>query len=118
MFKTPALDFIATREINEENEDPLLDIDALLIDDNWELLKRSANHAVYRKAETDYDIIDISHKTTTSGEHSFFVSLPLITTRYAYSTHIYGSKQMFEYLCEFVEHYSQEKGGNTFASRL
>ena len=59
MFFTPSLNFITKREINENNQDPLLDVDALLIDDDWELLKRSENHAVYRKAETEYDIIDI-----------------------------------------------------------
>lgn len=109
MFKTPSLNFITKREINENNQDPLLDIDALLLDDDWELLKRSEHHAVYRKIATEYDIIDISHKTTTTGEHTFSVSLPLITTKYAYSTSLSGSKQMFEYMCNFIEHYAQER---------
>ena len=109
MFFTPSLNFITKREINENNQDPLLDIDALLIDDDWELLKRSENHAVYRKAETEYDIIDISYKKTSTGEHTFSISLPLITTKYAYSTSLSGTKQMFEYMCNFIEHYSQER---------
>ena len=109
MFKTPSLNFITKREINENNQDPLLDIDALLLDDDWELLKRSEHHAVYRKIATEYDIIDISHKTTITGEHTFSVSLPLITTKYAYSTSLSGSKQMFEYMCNFIEHYAQER---------
>ena len=109
MFKTPPLDLITKREINENNQDPLLDIDALLTDDDWELLKRSKNHVVYRKTATEYDIIDILHKKTSTGEHTFSISLPLITTKYAYSTSISGSKQMFEYMCNFIEHYSQER---------
>ena len=108
MFKTPTLDIISNRELNETIEDPLLDIDALLVDENWEILKRSQHHVVYRKTGTQYDIIDISHKKNTSDGHMFHVSVPMITTRYAYSTSISGLQNMFNYICNFIEHYSSE----------
>ena len=108
MFFTPSLNFITKREINENNQDPLLDVDALLIDDDWELLKRSENHAVYRKAETEYDIIDILYKKTSTGEHTFSISLSLLQ-RNMHTQLLSGTKQMFEYMCNFIEHYSQER---------
>jgi hypothetical protein len=109
MFKTPRLDFIHKRDINETNDDPLLDIDAVLADENWEILKRSEDHAVYRKTCTEYDIIDVSHKKTIEGQHIFYVSVPMITTKYAYSTSISGSQNMFNYMCTFIEHYSHAR---------
>jgi hypothetical protein len=112
MFKTPRLDFIHKRDINETTEDPLLDIDALLADENWEILKRSEHHAVYRKTCTDYDIIDVSHKKTIEGQHVFNVSVPMVTARYAYSTSIPGTLNMFNYMCTFIEHYSHARGYN------
>jgi hypothetical protein len=119
MFKTPRLDIISKREINETVDDPLLDIDSLLADENWEILKRSEHMAVYRKSGTDYDIIDISHKKPTTGQHVFHVSVPMITARYAYSTSITGSKNMFNYMCTFIEHYSDTKAhSQTFDTNM
>ena len=77
--------------------------------ENWEILKRSEHHAVYRKTCTEYDIIDVSHKKTVEGQHIFYVSVPMITTKYAYSTSISGSQNMSNYMCTFIEHYSHAR---------
>lgn len=106
MFATPSIEYVSARELTEDTEDPLLDIDALLIDENWHILAREKNRSIYRKKHTDYDIIDIQHTIEPNGGHSFHATFPLTTSRYAFATNVRGAVNMFNFTADFIEHYA------------
>jgi len=108
MFTTPSIKYVSARELTEETVDPLLDIDALLTDENWDIIVREERRAIYRKKHTDYDIIDLHHTIDANGGHRFHATFPLTTSRYAFTTDVRGAVNMFIFTAEFIEHYAAE----------
>tara|TARA_B100001989_G_scaffold155278_1_gene110902 strand:- start:4704 stop:5021 length:318 start_codon:yes stop_codon:yes gene_type:complete len=73
----------------------------MLSEENWELVSKSPRRKVYRKCDTVYDIIEITH--SVSGK--YHVTVPLKTSRYAYTTSLDTTDKLFFYISDFIEHY-------------
>ena len=102
-------------------DDHIADLFSLLLEENW-LLEPSydntcTNDKVFRKSGTDYDRICIrpgnnrtSSTTTTAaaaGESGFWVTIPLPTTSDAYLTHIVAPLDVYIYISNFIEYYTE-----------
>lgn len=109
MFTSSPLIYISNREITEITKDPLLDIDALMTDENWDIISRTNNRSIYKKYNTDYDIVDIQHNIKQDGTHHFIATLPLVSSKYAFSRTTIGAINMFNYMADFIEHYNQQR---------
>lgn len=108
MFSAPPLIYISNREISENTKDPLLDIDALMTEENWDIIYRTTNSSVYKKHNTDYDFIDIKHYIRKDNTHQFTYTIPLVSNKYAFSQTITGNINMFNYMSDFINHYNQQ----------
>ena len=109
MFSAPPLIYISNRELSENTVDPLLDIDALMTEESWDIISRTNNRSVYKKQNTDYDIVDIQHNITKNGIHQFISTLPLVSSKYAFTRTTNGNINMFNYMSDFIDHYNEQQ---------
>lgn len=109
MFTAPPLTYISNRELSENTADPLLDIDALMAGESWDIISRTNNRSVYKKQHTDYDIVDIQHNITKNGTHQFTSTLPIVSSKYAFTRSTNGNINMFNYMSDFIDHYNEQR---------
>ena len=109
MFTAPPLIYISNRELSENTADPLLDIDALMTEESWDIISRTNNRSIYKKQHTDYDIVDIQHNVTNNGTHQFTSTLPIVSSKYAFTRTTNGNINMFNYMSDFIDHYNEQR---------